>query len=515
MKLAPVIKYLRLVTIMALVASWAMPGDLVLWGRWPSVFRVPSALAGNTGALTAGGNAAVTSNAGDNNGFQTTPTNTTSDNTAYAIDTNSGSAASTSCATSNTASDRHDFTTFGVSIPAGSIVKGIEVTMNAKYDNTSGTNTFCSFLTYDGGSNWTAGQNSADIGSSDTTFTLGSATDLWGRASWTATELNNTNFKIRIMMLVANTNRDASLDYLAITVHYSTYPAQPSQDSPSSGATGVSLTPTFTMTATDPDSDNVGYKVAIYSNSGCSTVVQENSQATSSTGWTGTNATCTAAPTSCYTSATQGSFLTQTALSLNTQYWWRAKAFDPDGSTYTRDSSTCNAFTTLNATGAFDVYASSSASFDNSLAVLFTSQTSTMTKVGALKLVDDRGSTPGWTLNITGTDWKAGQDVMQLDYDGTGSDGNLGKMCVNPNAGTLYAEVGSTTGVSKGTQDCFSTGVSAIDVLTATNSNGHGTYWLTDASLSQFIPGNPTATVYTTTIIFTLSYDNRAQPVKI
>ncbi|HEY4524587.1 MAG TPA: hypothetical protein VJL36_02410, partial [Candidatus Paceibacterota bacterium] len=38
-------------------------------------------------------------------------------------------------------------------------------------------------------------------------------------------------------------------------------PNAPSQDSPSNGATGVSLTPTFTMTATDDDQDNLGYKV--------------------------------------------------------------------------------------------------------------------------------------------------------------------------------------------------------------------------------------------------------------
>ncbi|MDP3793810.1 MAG: hypothetical protein Q8R07_03600, partial [Candidatus Uhrbacteria bacterium] len=68
--------------------------------------------------------------------------------------------------------------------------------------------------------------------------------------------------------------------------------------------------------------------------------------AVSATGWTGTNATCTASPTACYTSGTQGSFLTQTALSASTQYWWKASAKDPDGNGTFTNSSTCNTFTT-------------------------------------------------------------------------------------------------------------------------------------------------------------------------
>ncbi len=133
-----------------------------------------------------------------------------------------------------------------------------------------------------------------------------------------------------------------------VILTYNKPPNAPTQDSPANAATGVSVTPTFTMTATDADTtvDNLSYKVTIYSNSGCTTVVQTNDQAVSSTGWTGSNATCTAAPTACYTSSTQGSFLTQTALSASTQYWWKASAKDPDGNGSFTDSSTCNTFTT-------------------------------------------------------------------------------------------------------------------------------------------------------------------------
>lgn len=159
--------------------------------------------------------------------------------------------------------------------------------------------------------------------------------------------------------------------------------------------------------------------------------------------------------------------------------------------------------------GAFDAYASSSVSFNSSLPVIFTSQTSTLSNAGAVKVYDDRGSSAGWTLNLTSRDWKSGQDVMQMDYNGGGFDDNLGKLCAFGATATLYAESGSMTGVTKGGNDCFSASVSTIDLVTASNGNGNGTYWLTDLSLAQFIPSNPTAAVYTTTIIFTLSYNDR------
>ncbi|MBI5005412.1 MAG: hypothetical protein HZC03_02315 [Candidatus Lloydbacteria bacterium] len=139
-----------------------------------------------------------------------------------------------------------------------------------------------------------------------------------------------------------------------VILTYSKPSNAPSQNSPANSATGVSITPTFLMTATDPDTvaDNLSYKVTIYSNSGCSSVVQTNDQAVSSTGWTGSDATCAANPTACYLSGTQGSFLTQTALSNSTQYWWKASAKDPDGNTAFTDSATCNTFTTVSANSA-------------------------------------------------------------------------------------------------------------------------------------------------------------------
>lgn len=132
-------------------------------------------------------------------------------------------------------------------------------------------------------------------------------------------------------------------------------PNAPTQNSPTNGATDVSVTPTFLMTATDPSADKLGYKVTIYSESSCATVVQTNDQSVDATGWTGTDASCTNSPTSCYASGTQASFLTQTALSASTQYWWKASAKDPDGNGGFTDSSTCNNFTTIAASLTFTI----------------------------------------------------------------------------------------------------------------------------------------------------------------
>lgn len=146
--------------------------------------------------------------------------------------------------------------------------------------------------------------------------------------------------------------------------------------------------------------------------------------------------------------------------------------------------------------------ASTSNSF-SAVSVSFSSQSSTA-DLGAFRAQDARGTGVGWTVNLKGNDWKAGQDVMQLDYNGTGADGNLGKLCANPAAGNLYAETGSLSGVNKSAYGCFSAGVSAVGVALANNGFGNGTYWLTDMSLEQLFPSNPTPTTYTTTVTLTL-----------
>lgn len=172
-------------------------------------------------------------------------------------------------------------------------------------------------------------------------------------------------------------------------------------------------------------------------------------------------------------------------------------------SAFTNQTSTM--YTTVTA-GILDIQSASSSNSFSGVTVSFSSQTATAPDLGAIRVEDARGSGAGWVINLAGNDWKAGEDVMQLDYNNTGSDGNLGKMCLITTSGTVRSQSGqNTTGLTKGSTDCFSAGTSQIDIYTAAAASGKGNYWITDFSLQQYIPSNPTAQNLTTTLVLTIT----------
>lgn len=171
------------------------------------------------------------------------------------------------------------------------------------------------------------------------------------------------------------------------------------------------------------------------------------------------------------------------------------------------ETATTTLYTTVTG-GVLDITnASSSASFNEgaALSFSFTAQTASISALGAFQIEDARGTTGGWGVDLSATDWKSGEDVMQLDYDGTGSDDDLGKMCLIVASGAINSVGGAdTTGATKGADGCFSAGVTSIDIYDFSAPYGAGQYWITDFTLEQYIPGNPTAQEYTTTIVYTL-----------
>ncbi|HXF85448.1 MAG TPA: M14 family metallopeptidase [Anaerolineales bacterium] len=173
--------------------------------------------ASSTGFRSPAAQAAVTSGSGDNNGFQTNAANMLIDDGLFAVDTNSGTGTSTSC--TSTAKDRHTLSNFGFNIPAGATIQGIEVKLNSRVDSTSGSPRFCVQLSWNGGTTWTSPITSATLSTNETIYLIGGVTNTWGR-TWTNTDFNDANFRVRLTMIASNTSRDFSLDWVGVQVRY-------------------------------------------------------------------------------------------------------------------------------------------------------------------------------------------------------------------------------------------------------------------------------------------------------
>ncbi|HSX37010.1 MAG TPA: hypothetical protein VLG13_02750 [Patescibacteria group bacterium] len=125
------------------------------------------------------------------------------------------------------------------------------------------------------------------------------------------------------------------------------YPAIPTVNSPSNGATGVSLTPQFTFRTTDAESDYLQYNITIY-NAGCGATIQNGNQPSSQTGWSGQDANGGTAyvGSSTITGSTMATYTYQGTLSPGTTYGWQVNAKDPAGTNGLGSPTSCTAFTT-------------------------------------------------------------------------------------------------------------------------------------------------------------------------
>ncbi len=178
-------------------------------------------VANSTGYQFCVNQAAVTSSAGDNNGFQTNPSLACADGGGAASDANSGTGTSTSC--TSTAKDKHDFRTFGLSSfigGTGLAVTGIQVRLDGWYSGSATTRKMCVELSWNGGSSWTSAQ-SVNLSTSEATLTLGGTTNTWGR-TWSANDFSDANFRVRVTNVANNTSTTFNLDAVAVNVHYTT-----------------------------------------------------------------------------------------------------------------------------------------------------------------------------------------------------------------------------------------------------------------------------------------------------
>lgn len=178
-----------------------------------------STVSTSTGALNCTAQAAVTSSAGDNNGYETNASGACVSGGTVATDANSGSGTQTTC--TDTHKDRHKFSSFGLSVPASPTptIDGIEIKLNSWASSGAATRMVCVDLSWNNGASWTTAK-SATIGSSNTTYTLGSSADSWGH-TWSLSDLSNANFLVRVTDVASNTSTTFNLDGVTANVYYS------------------------------------------------------------------------------------------------------------------------------------------------------------------------------------------------------------------------------------------------------------------------------------------------------
>jgi hypothetical protein len=133
-------------------------------------------------------------------------------------------------ATSASDNAQENYGNFGLAIPPGATITGIEVISEEKMTGLSGRNRTGSAsvaLSWNnGGSNTWSSSKSLSIGTTESTDTLGSDTDKWGSHAWVPADFANGKFFVRI----TNTSNSGtlSLDHVQVRVSYtikSTAPA--------------------------------------------------------------------------------------------------------------------------------------------------------------------------------------------------------------------------------------------------------------------------------------------------
>jgi hypothetical protein len=189
--------------------------------RTPSPTPTNTPSVSTTGFLSPSAQAAVTKTAGDNNGYELNPANAFADGGGFAQDVNSGTNTNSSC--TNNGKDKHIFSNYNISLPAGATVAGFEVRLDALVDSV-GANApaLCVQFSWDGGKTWTAAKQTSALTTSEASYFLGSPSDTWGR-TWTVSNLSNANFRVRVSDLASGSganSRDFSLDWVAVRVTY-------------------------------------------------------------------------------------------------------------------------------------------------------------------------------------------------------------------------------------------------------------------------------------------------------
>ncbi|MDF1497940.1 MAG: hypothetical protein P1P85_01100 [Patescibacteria group bacterium] len=233
----------KTILIFTLIFSWVFSGWPQIWQNFQFPAEIEKSIAADTGVKTA----VTATNASWTSGWNTT--SLSGNDASIAVYSSLGTAVGT----------LSDFT---LNVPADALsIDGIKVEIEAQENNNSCDGYLNTYLSWDGGSGYTAAYRSPDSGELSMNFTLyteGGTTDTWGRA-WSASEFSNANFKVKIEGSNSKSGKNIEIDYVWVTIYYTPGSTPPVASSVSidGGATSVTLientTKTITCTATVTD----------------------------------------------------------------------------------------------------------------------------------------------------------------------------------------------------------------------------------------------------------------------
>ena len=150
---------------------------------------------------------------GSEAGF-TAPTADGSPHTEW-TDGSNGYASDGNNATAATGGFRQSYSTFGFSVPGSDTINGIMVKLEASGSTAAGTIDVA--LSWDTGTSITSVKSTATLDSSDLIFTLGNASDLWGR-TWSPSEFSDANFRLRV--IAQPSSNTVQVDAIQVKVYH-------------------------------------------------------------------------------------------------------------------------------------------------------------------------------------------------------------------------------------------------------------------------------------------------------
>ncbi len=190
-----------------------------------------------------------------NSGFEINPLYALLDDGLFAIDEDSVAEDNT-CGFST---DSQGFMEFGLVIPAGAMIEGVEIRLDAKVDRDGYDSRLCTVFLYQKSQyevNPSEHKGTPFLGSSEQTYILGSPTDKWGVAAFDTGFFYDPKFKIYVWSLSPSRNRDFYLDHVSVNVYYQpptptpTRTYTPTLTPTASGTPTRTATPTWTPRAT-------------------------------------------------------------------------------------------------------------------------------------------------------------------------------------------------------------------------------------------------------------------------